>query len=330
MNRASTLWVFTLLLFTLLACEQRPDGVLSKSEMTEVLYDYHLAQAMADWVRGDGTDSNQPLLDAVFAKHGITEEEFDSSLVWYNAHASDLKDIYDELQERFTLESQKLQLAMGENQLAALATESGDTTNLWNGPALLILRDTPLSNLEKYSVKGDSIFRTADRFILSGDVIFMSEERYTQDTRFLASLSVDLKNKKPVGESYTLQSSGHFSIDLQAPAHQLPTQLSCFFQYQSEDQTRNFCILHHLSLIRMHTHPADAESDSLMTDSTDTAAPADTLAEDTKQVQRHRQPRLSPDQLHLQNQGDRQKIEIRTAPERRTPNSFGPTRRKKK
>ena len=221
MNRASTLWVFTLLLFTLLACEQRPDGVLSKSEMTEVLYDYHLAQAMADWVRGDGTDSNQPLLDAVFAKHGITEEEFDSSLVWYNAHASDLKDIYDELQERFTLESQKLQLVMGENQLAALATESGDTTNLWNGPALLILRDTPLSNLEKYSVKGDSIFRTADRFILSGDVIFMSEERYSQDTRFLASLSVDLKNKKPVGESYTLQSSGHFSIDLQAPAHQL-------------------------------------------------------------------------------------------------------------
>ena len=82
------------------ACEQRPKGVLSKGDMEDVLYDYHLAQAMTDWMPDREGESNQPYLDAVFQKHGITQEEFDSSLVWYNAHADDLKDILDECKDK--------------------------------------------------------------------------------------------------------------------------------------------------------------------------------------------------------------------------------------
>ena len=101
MRNTPLLIVCLILAFSILSCEQRPEGILSKGEMEDVLYDYHLAQAMADWVPGHEGESNQPYIDAVFRKHGITQAEFDSSLVWYNAHASDLKDIYESLKDRY-------------------------------------------------------------------------------------------------------------------------------------------------------------------------------------------------------------------------------------
>ena len=145
MRNTPLLIVCLILAFSILSCEQRPEGILSKGEMEDVLYDYHLAQAMADWVPGHEGESNQPYLDAVFRKHGITQAEFDSSLVWYNAHASDLKYIYESLKDRFTFESQKLQIEAGDKEMATLIVEGGDTTNLWNGRVSLCCATIPCS-----------------------------------------------------------------------------------------------------------------------------------------------------------------------------------------
>lgn len=322
----SCLVLCTLFYFLLVSCEQRPAGILSKSEMEEVLYDYHLTQAMTDWTDESENTSHQAMLEAVFEKHGTTQAEFDSSLVWYNAHASDLKDIYENLRDRFTFENQKLQLAVGENQLSAVVSENGDTTNLWNGPALLLLRNSQLLNMEKFTIKGDSLFQRGDHFVFSGEVIVLCEERFNRDLQFIAALSVGMKDGSRLGDSYPMNNSGRFNIDLRTSNRQTPSQLSCFFQYQSSDDIRNFCIVRNLSLIRMHTHPA--EVDSLDREAGEADA-ADSVAVQPVNSKPVRKPRLTPEQLRIQSQDDVQKIEIRTAPERRTPNSFGPTRRKK-
>ena len=319
---------FVVLCALCLAClfvafEQRPDGVLSKGEMEEVLYDYHLTQAMADWAPDNETGSNQPYLDAVFRKHGITQEEFDSSLIWYNAHASDLKDIYDNLKDRFTFESQKLQIAVGDNEMAAIVTEGGDTTNLWNGPRIIVLRNHPLLNLEKFTVKDDSLFERGDQFLLKGDIIMMSEERFNRNAQLIVALSARTITDKRYGDSQIMESTGNFSINIEVPKSEQPLQLACYFQYQTPDATRNFCLIRNLSLIRMHRQTV--ETDTLDTDSTDTAQSVVQTVKDRPV----RGPRLSPEQLRKQSQDNVQKIEIRTAPEHRTPNSFGPTRRKK-
>lgn len=306
------------------ACEQRPKGVLSKGDMEDVLYDYHLAQAMTDWVPDREGESNQPYLDAVFQKHGITQEEFDSSLVWYNAHADDLKDIYDNLKERFTFESQKLQIEAGDKEMAALIIEGGDTTNLWNGPRIIVLRNNPLLCLEKFTVKNDSIFERGDNFKLSGDVIMMSEERYSRNAQLVVAVSVMATDGKTYGDSRPMESTGNFSINIEVPSQQTPQQVSCYFQYQTSEATRNFCIIRNPSLIRMHT--LSAEADTLDVDTPDT--PNQATPEPVKRSTHG--PRLSPEQLHKQSKDGVQKIEILTAPEHRTPNSFGPTRRKRK
>ena len=47
MRNTPLLIVCLILAFSILSCEQRPEGILSKGEMEDVLYDYHLAQARA-------------------------------------------------------------------------------------------------------------------------------------------------------------------------------------------------------------------------------------------------------------------------------------------
>ncbi|MBR2863512.1 MAG: DUF4296 domain-containing protein, partial [Bacteroidaceae bacterium] len=78
---------FSILLFSffvaglLFSCKPgRPDGILSERKMENVLYDYHIAKALAQR-SGDSIEQKLSLYtQAVFQKHKVTEAVFDSSL----------------------------------------------------------------------------------------------------------------------------------------------------------------------------------------------------------------------------------------------------------
>jgi hypothetical protein len=67
------------------SCSRVPDHIISEKKMRAVLYDMQLAEAMVE--TGYETyrtgDERQTVYDGVFAKHRITQAEYDSSLVWY-------------------------------------------------------------------------------------------------------------------------------------------------------------------------------------------------------------------------------------------------------
>lgn len=68
-----------------------PDGVLGAGKMEDVLYDYHMAQAMAQQMPGDSIAYYTRLYqEAVFMKYGITQSDFDKSMIWYERHADKL------------------------------------------------------------------------------------------------------------------------------------------------------------------------------------------------------------------------------------------------
>ena len=78
---------------------ETPEGVLPPEKMENVIYDYHLVQAI--------TTEYMPLnyekkmhINYVFEKHGITKEQFDSSLVWYTRYPRRMHRIYASLEKR--------------------------------------------------------------------------------------------------------------------------------------------------------------------------------------------------------------------------------------
>ena len=85
------------------ACSVRPPkGVLSQSKMEDVLYDYHLAQSLAQQTSTDSlAHYTMRYRQAVYEKYGIDEATFQRSMEWYARHTDKLSKIYDRLAERY-------------------------------------------------------------------------------------------------------------------------------------------------------------------------------------------------------------------------------------
>ena len=122
MNRAAqNILFFCLLSFVLCLSACRPKGILHSWEMRDVLVDLHKTDAMLQ-ATGLKKGSNE-ICDLYYAqalaKHGVTQAEFDSSLVWYTAHPQLFDKIYPKVLKRLENEEAAF-LAENEEALALL------------------------------------------------------------------------------------------------------------------------------------------------------------------------------------------------------------------
>lgn len=309
-----------LLMFLLMACDDRPKDVLSRGKMEDVLYDYHIMQGIIDELPSEEREAKaQDYINAVFEKHGITEAQFDSSIVYYNRHTKDLHKIYSNLKERYSTVNDEIQLVNGNNDMMAVFATGGDTTNLWNGAKLLTLRNKDLLNRESFTIQADTSFRRQDQFILTLNPLFIRENQGDYDIQLHVGLSILYASGKHAGMTRMLNTSGIQQFTLQTSPDEDIKTITGFFYYRGKKTTRNLCLIDNISLVRMHQKEPEqpVQTDSMKTDSLTT----DTL---NKSIER----RLSPEELRQMNKSN-EHINIQRAPSVRTPNSIGPRRRKR-
>jgi hypothetical protein len=311
--------LLALIMLFLIACDDRPKDVLSRGQMEDVLYDYHIMQGIIDELPSEEReDKAQDYINAVFEKHGITEAQFDSSIVYYNRHAKDLHKIYTNLKKRYTEINDEIQLVNGNNDMMAIFSTGGDTTNLWNSSKLLILRNKTLLNKESFTIHADTSFQRQDQFILTISPVFIKEGRDEYGLDLHVGLSVLYTNGKHIGTTRVINGHGIQQLTLQTSKDEDIKSVTGFFYYKGRENSRNLCLIDNISLIRMHQkEPAQVETvDSVKTDS---------VAKDTMSIPAVR--RLSPEELRQQNKSG-ERIRIQSAPSVRTPNSIGPRRRR--
>lgn len=312
--------ILALLMFLLMACDDRPKDVLSRGKMEDVLYDYHIMQGIIDELPSEEREAKaQDYINAVFEKHGITEAQFDSSIVYYNRHTKDLHKIYSNLKERYSTVNDEIQLVNGNNDMMAVFATGGDTTNLWNSAKLLALRNKDLLNRESFTIQADTSFRRQDQFILTLNPLFIRENQGDYDIQLHVGLSILYASGKHAGMTRMLNTSGIQQLTLQTSPDEDIKTITGFFYYRGKKTTRNLCLIDNISLVRMHQKEPEqpVQTDSVKTDS---------LATDTlnKPIER----RLSPEELRQMNKSN-EHINIQRAPSVRTPNSIGSRRRKR-
>ena len=101
MKRISLIGVTMLALCGMWSCGKKvPEDIIQPQAMENLLYDYHLATTMSADLPYDENYKKQAYLAYVFQKHGVTEAEFDSSMVWYSRHSDEMNTIYQNLQKR--------------------------------------------------------------------------------------------------------------------------------------------------------------------------------------------------------------------------------------
>lgn len=108
----------SLVLTVLLLTSCRPRGVLSTKEMTDVLFDIHLVEAMSynpygginpNW-KGEMSevDFTDLAYQSVLKKHDIDEEVFYASIAYYSKKMRLFKRIYLDLNDRFSAYAQSI------------------------------------------------------------------------------------------------------------------------------------------------------------------------------------------------------------------------------
>jgi len=153
------------LIFLLVACNNRPKGVLNQSEMTDVLTDLHkLDGSLSTKGYGyilDSTNSNY--YNSVLEKRDVTKAEFDSSLVWYTKNPKKFEKIYANVLIRLT--SLDEEVKKGKYHPVDSIALARTKVNIWTKRSLY--------NLTKDSARTRLDFEIKDNNLLMGDAYIL-------------------------------------------------------------------------------------------------------------------------------------------------------------
>ena len=275
------------LLFCVSSCKPSlPSGVLSKGKMTDILYDYHLALAMAHM--DDNGDKGQSLAyrEAVLRKHDVTSAEFDSSMVYYMRHTELLEDVYKDLTDRYNNEITAMGGSAKEGGEFANLSATGDTANVWNLAASMVFMPVKPFNSTSFDIKVDSTFHKGDRLMLDFDAQFIYQDGMRNG---VAMLAVQFGNDSIAQRTIMIQSTQHYSVELSDDDSLGIKSVKGYFMLMNGDNgtgvssqtTLKLMFLEHIKLIRMHPQKpvaapagsaASASSDSLRKDSASSAS----------------------------------------------------------
>lgn len=206
---------YLLLASLLLACTpKRPAGILSEKKMEDIMVDYHLALAMAEIQRGDLQENRYILTQATLKKHGVTEAQFDTSLVYWCRSSEKMVKICDRVCERLTYmaESQGVE-RQEKNPYSFLATE-GDTANVWNLRKSVVLVPNMVDNIYSFSIDSDTTYLPGDHFMWAFKTEFLSSDN---NCEAYAIFSVHFENDSIIGTSRRLSSNRQMEIKLDCP-----------------------------------------------------------------------------------------------------------------
>ena len=168
-------------LCALAACRvERPETVFSNDRMETILYDFHLAKAMGEELSYDERYKQTLYREAVFRKHGITEAEFDSSMVWYARHPEVLAGIYEHIREKLRTQKDYIDNLIAERDNKPKASLPGDSVDVWMWEDIYQLSGTPLDNKLTFMLLPDTNFH--DRDTLRWNVRFRFLAHGSQDS----------------------------------------------------------------------------------------------------------------------------------------------------
>ncbi|MBM6992708.1 MAG: DUF4296 domain-containing protein [Prevotella sp.] len=209
---ASVCLLASIFIFSIMSCKPSvPSEFLSEGEMEDILYDYHLAEAMAR-IQPDHYDENViTYRTAVLKKYGVSQAEFDTSMVYYMRHTSQLHAIYKRIAQRLEDKAQEYGSTTGAMAGLGRISANGDTADIWKGPNTLALIPNQPYNVHSFSLTPDSTYHNGDSYILmlNSDFIFQDGMRDG-----IASLVLVFKNDSVASRVLHISSSNQLNITI--------------------------------------------------------------------------------------------------------------------
>lgn len=171
-------WHILLLLsitILVIGCSRTPSEVLSKKRMVELMLDVYKGDALIESSpQLYNTDSLKKMVkQSVFEAHGVSQETFDTSLVWYGQHTEEYVDMLKELEKRLNKEEQIIVAEARREGEATIA--SGDSVDMWDFGTIRFLSRNFSDSTMIFEFQPDADFKKGDAYqwqfrLLSDDV----------------------------------------------------------------------------------------------------------------------------------------------------------------
>jgi hypothetical protein len=151
--------------FIFVACDGRPSGVLNQNDMANVLTDLHKLDgslAAKGFLYGDPTVRNTYYI-AILKKHGITQAQFDSSLVWYTKNPRKFDNVYIKVIDNLTNLGNDIK--KGKYHLVDSVELAKVKYNIWNKRTKYVLTKDSVRTRLDFEIP-DQGFMLADVYVL--------------------------------------------------------------------------------------------------------------------------------------------------------------------
>ncbi len=197
------------------SCEEKVRAdVLPPEKLEAILYDYHLAQVMVSDLPSSERYKKELYFSYVYDKHGVTEEQIDSSLVYYARYPKDLSLIYANMSSRLEREQVRIEEEGAEWVKREAMPVSGDTADLWYDAKLIQLTSSPIENRYAFTVPADTNFKTGDKIVWGGDVLFLDEVADSISHYLYMSLQVKFANDSLLQVDTLMYASGSYLLEV--------------------------------------------------------------------------------------------------------------------
>lgn len=255
-------WSLIACLLLMSSCgKEIPNDIIQPKKMEKVLYDYHLSMGMPDNNKNTDKEAHKKY---IFKKHGITEAEFDSSMVWYTRESNELLTIYSNLDRRFKRELNQMErLLENRDENTARMSLSGDTVDIWRKGRIHWLANVPLKKMITFEIMPDTTFHEKDAFLWDMDYFFF------KPGKAIMGMSVIYNNDSVMGKTLDVTESGTYGIYLSPDSAFKVKQIQGFVYVPNDSANQPDVLVHHITLNRYHRLP----SDSLSVDDTKVITP---------------------------------------------------------
>ena len=236
------------------ACKpQVPSKYLQPDEMENLMYDYYLSQGISNSQPRTTDYDRRYNMQAVLKKYGLTNAEFDSTLVYYYNHMELMDAIYSNIQKRLGDAALELGASEGEVERFTTQSASGDTTDVWEGKRQLMLLPIPPYHIVQFSQKADTSYYKGDSFLLTLGSRFLVQSGSRNATVYLA---VTYENDSVISATTPINVSGGTTLRINA-CDQKAKRLDGYIYMPRRDQTDNaseipLLLLDRIQLMRFH------------------------------------------------------------------------------